>query len=452
MSNVIINDTHLTNIANAIRAKNGKITTYKPGDMATAIQNISSGEATPEKGIVVNEYNAEGYATDISIVGFTQIPDYYLYYAFYYWTKGGKGTILSRVTTGLHIPDDVVLIGEYAFSNCNSLEIDELPDSITTIRDNAFGSCTSMPLKKFPKYLRYIGRGSFVNCPKIVCTEFSEGLTSIGDYCFSGCSELALNKLPRTLTSIGSSCFNNCKKITIKELHDTLQTISDGAFQSCISITEMTINHTAPKFYSNCFKNCTNLAKLVIPNITASSYIANSNILQGTPIESGAGYIYVPDNLVDSFKSATNWSTYADQIRPISDLDNLIDLSNQTFPVALSEGITVDYDASTTSIILNGTTTDSCGFNIPITQELIGNYTLSYSPAETNRGFYISIDNITETMLNGWGAAEKTFTLTEQPSQLMFWFDHSDSTPERNVYENYTIKLKLVKNEEGSSE
>lgn len=447
MSNVIINDTHLTNIANAIRSKNGKTTTYKPGDMAAAIQNISSGGATPEKGIVVNEYNAEGYATDISIVGFTQIPDYYLYYAFYYWTKGGKGAILSRVTTGLHIPDDVVLIGEYAFDNGRSLEIEELPDSITTIRDNAFGSCVSMPLKKFPKYLRTIGRSSFVNCPKIVCTEFSEGLTSIGDYCFSGCSELALNNLPKSLTSIGSSCFSNCKKITIKELHDTLQTISDGAFQGCISITEMTINHTAPKFYSNCFKNCTNLTKLVIPNITAAPYIANSNILQGTPIESGTGYIYVPDNLVDSFKSATNWSAYAEQIRPISSLNNILDLSQQQFPITTDGNMTIDYDTNSQTFTLNGTVEESHGFNIPITQELLGTYTLSYNNTETDRGFYISLDNKTETMLNGWGANTKTFTLTEQPSQLMFWFDHSDDTPERNVYTDYKINLVLVEGE-----
>ena len=34
----------------------------------------------------------------------------------------------------------------------------------------------------------------------------------------------------------------------------------------------------------------------------------------------GTDYIYVPDNLVDGFKIATNWSTYATQIKPISEL------------------------------------------------------------------------------------------------------------------------------------
>ena len=43
MANVIINDTNLTNIANAIRGKNGTTTTYKPSEMAAAITAISGG-------------------------------------------------------------------------------------------------------------------------------------------------------------------------------------------------------------------------------------------------------------------------------------------------------------------------------------------------------------------------------------------------------------------------
>jgi hypothetical protein len=32
------------------------------------------------------------------------------------------------------------------------------------------------------------------------------------------------------------------------------------------------------------------------------------------------GYIYVPDSLLDQYKQATNWSTYADAIKPLSEL------------------------------------------------------------------------------------------------------------------------------------
>lgn len=42
-----------------------------------------------------------------------------------------------------------------------------------------------------------------------------------------------------------------------------------------------------------------------------------------TPMKSGTGYIYVPAALVDSYKAATNWSTYADQIRAIEDYPDI---------------------------------------------------------------------------------------------------------------------------------
>lgn len=43
MANVLVDDEHLTNIADAIRTKNGTTTTYKPSEMATAIEAIEAG-------------------------------------------------------------------------------------------------------------------------------------------------------------------------------------------------------------------------------------------------------------------------------------------------------------------------------------------------------------------------------------------------------------------------
>ena len=43
MSKVLVNESSLTGIANAIRSKNGETTTYKPSEMAAAITAISGG-------------------------------------------------------------------------------------------------------------------------------------------------------------------------------------------------------------------------------------------------------------------------------------------------------------------------------------------------------------------------------------------------------------------------
>lgn len=48
MANVVINETNLTNIANAIREKNGTEETYKPSEMAEAISAITTGSNSYE--------------------------------------------------------------------------------------------------------------------------------------------------------------------------------------------------------------------------------------------------------------------------------------------------------------------------------------------------------------------------------------------------------------------
>lgn len=50
MASVVIDDTSLTAIANAIRAKNGATATYTPSAMATAILNLPSGGLEYEEG------------------------------------------------------------------------------------------------------------------------------------------------------------------------------------------------------------------------------------------------------------------------------------------------------------------------------------------------------------------------------------------------------------------
>lgn len=57
MANVLVNDTSLTAIGNAIREKNGETTLYKPAEMATAIQALATGGGGELKTIAVYQGN-----------------------------------------------------------------------------------------------------------------------------------------------------------------------------------------------------------------------------------------------------------------------------------------------------------------------------------------------------------------------------------------------------------
>ena len=114
----------------------------------------------------------------------------------------------------------------------------------------------------------------------------------IASYKFYG-SDLTTVNLPEC-TSIGTSTFYRCTNLTTVNLPECTS-IGDTAFNSCTNLT--TVIFGADR----------------VVTLMSSNAFDNSAITR-------TGYIYVPDNLVDSYKTATNWSTYANRIKPLSEL------------------------------------------------------------------------------------------------------------------------------------
>lgn len=96
-----------------------------------------------------------------------------------------------------------------------------------------------------------------------------------------------------------------------------ITTVGQYAFYGCTALTTVdTPNVTT--IAANAFEACSALTALILRGATLCS-LANTSALKTSAIASGSGYIYVPSALVDSYKAATNWSTYAAQIRAIED-------------------------------------------------------------------------------------------------------------------------------------
>ena len=118
--------------------------------------------------------------------------------------------------------------------------------------------------------------------------------TSIGEYAFQYCTSLTTVNLPKC-TSIGGYAFYSCTNLTTVDL------------PKCTSIRSYT------------FSSCTNLTTVILSNNQVVT-LMHPSAFSNSAISRRTGYIYVPDNLVDSYKTATNWSTYASQIKPLSEL------------------------------------------------------------------------------------------------------------------------------------
>ena len=160
-----------------------------------------------------------------------------------------------------------------------------------------------------------IGGYAFYNCFKLTSVSLSAA-TSIGDYAFYSCSALTSVSLPAA-TSIGGYAFSGCSALTSVSL-PVATSIGSYAFQSCSALTSISLP-AATSIGSYAFYRCSKLEALILENADAVCQLSGTSAFSGTPIASGTGYIYVPSALVDTYKAATNWSTYANQIRAIED-------------------------------------------------------------------------------------------------------------------------------------
>lgn len=119
-------------------------------------------------------------------------------------------------------------------------------------------------------------------------------VTSVGGYAFNECKALVSANLPK-VTKIETYAFNGCASLVEVDT-SSLNTLNTYALNKCVSLRALILRNTA--------KVCT---------------LSNVNALNYTLVANGKGLTLVPASLVDSYKAATNWSTYADQICVLED-------------------------------------------------------------------------------------------------------------------------------------
>ena len=202
-----------------------------------------------------------------------------------------EDAIITRSISGAYSNDRITTVGVCAFLGCQALTAIDLPNVIQ-VKRNAFETCSRLQTTNLPKATAF-DKDVFVNSA-IQQADFPL-VTTIGDRCFYMAKNLTSANLP-LVTALPDAAFRD----------STIRTADFAAVTN--------INRTA-------FTDCTSLETLIIrtPSVCVISDI--SVALRGSKIASGTGYIYVPDNLVDSYKAATNWVTLANQIKPISALE-----------------------------------------------------------------------------------------------------------------------------------
>ena len=122
-------------------------------------------------------------------------------------------------------------------------------------------------------------------------------------YIFYNCTSLTKVSLAK-LAVAGASKFTSCSNLTDVNL-PKLVTIDDNDFANCTSLQHISLPKVTMIKY-NSFSGCSSLVDITL-GANQVCYLFNTNAI---PQKSPAVIIYVPTpTLVNSYKTATNWST-----------------------------------------------------------------------------------------------------------------------------------------------
>jgi hypothetical protein len=152
-------------------------------------------------------------------------------------------------------------------------------------------------------------------------------VTSIGAYAFyeSFASATKPTVILPSLTTAGENAFyeSGVFKIVLPKLKE----ISSSMFSKSMVLSFVDLG-AATKINGASFIDCYALETLIIRTTSVCS-LAYTTVFNNTKIKNNTGYIYVPKTLADgsdgvaAYQAATNWSTFASQIRAIEDYPDI---------------------------------------------------------------------------------------------------------------------------------
>lgn len=250
--------------------------------------------------------------------------------------------------------ENLTSVGAYGLYNCQNLIIPKI-ENIETIAGYAFYNCKNLieiDLKNCTQLLNHC----FYGCSSLTTLGDLSNITKIETAALQGCTSLtSLGNLPNNIEIGCDSTFGECENLegTLDLSNCTVQNngVLIGTFRNCKKLTRILLGNinsiggrwnvfeNGRKAFHNCtslhtidvknltkvindwaaINNCPNLQNFIIRNTTDIPQLddctaISMNAFGGTNVK-----IYVPDEMVDVYKTDSIWMAIENYIYPLSE-------------------------------------------------------------------------------------------------------------------------------------
>ena len=195
--------------------------------------------------------------------------------------------------TSLTIPSSLKSIGSSAFSKCSNLShfagYHTSADGKCIIINNSLLAYAPAAGKTYaiPSSAVLVAKSAFADCTLLEELVFPDNVIEIEDKACAGCINLNSVILGNKMSTIGAQAFYNCPSITEITLPTSVNAIGNFAFSACSNLVNVKCLSSVP------------------PTLGTSVFSNNSS----------ARNIYVPSESLEAYRTAANWSSYADSIQ-----------------------------------------------------------------------------------------------------------------------------------------
>lgn len=287
MSKVLIKNSTLTDIANAIREKTGDTQSLLPSEMSEKIKSISTGVDAAK--IANREYDFGNFMITETVLN---VP-IYAFNAMDSYTNPNlteinyERTFMGSGIKSFKAPKLVTMVGIYHFAQCANLAEFECSPELTVIPSRTFSRCSS---------LAYVPN--------------SENVIEIGSQCFEFGGIASVN-LPK-LTKLDGFAFSRCTPLTTVVL-PKVTTLSAHTFNFCTALQSVDIGSDITSIHADTFANTRNKITFTIRATMPPTVSADFNLGAGGEFVE----IRVPAESVEGYKTSPVWRNYTSVISAI---------------------------------------------------------------------------------------------------------------------------------------